>query len=105
MRWTLGAPARDGRAMTDRLHVLLQRCDSSQNMARFYVLSLSETLFGDVALRRAWGRIGGQGRQRLDLYENEGLAIQALDDWLQRKLRKGYVMSPPLSATKPADAG
>jgi predicted DNA-binding WGR domain protein len=92
-------------AMTDRMHMILRRCDRSQNMARFYVLSISETLFGDVALRRAWGRIGCQGRQRLDLYENEELAIQELDNWLRRKLRKGYIVSPPLSATRPAEAG
>jgi predicted DNA-binding WGR domain protein len=84
--------------MTDQLHLVLKRCDPSQNMARFYVLSISETLFGDVALRRAWGRIGREGRQRLDLYESETLAIEALDRWLRRKLRKGYVLCPPPSA-------
>lgn len=32
--------------------LILKRRDSAVNMARFYVLSLEETLFGDTALVR-----------------------------------------------------
>ena len=37
-------------------------------MARYYVLSVQPTLFGDTALVREWGRIGTIGRRRFDLY-------------------------------------
>ena len=43
------------------LHILLERIDPSQNMARYYVLSIEPTLFGDSALVREWGRIGVTG--------------------------------------------
>ena len=40
-----------------------RRIDAASNMARFYMLSLEPTLFGDVAVFRHWGRIGTRGRQ------------------------------------------
>lgn len=71
--------------------LVLERRDPAQNMARFYVLSLEPTLFGDdVALVREWGRLGRQGRRRLDLYADAVVASEALDIWLQRKIRRGY---------------
>lgn len=48
--------------------LVLERREPNANMARFYVLSLEETLFGDTALVREWGRLGTPGRRRLDLY-------------------------------------
>ncbi len=70
--------------------LILERREPAANMARFYVLSLEPTLFGDTALVREWGRLGAQGRRRLDLFEARAHAGEALDVWLQRKLRKGY---------------
>ncbi len=70
--------------------LILERREPAANMARFYVLSLEETLFGDTALVREWGRLGTRGRRRLDLYEGPVRAIKALDHWLDRKLRRGY---------------
>jgi predicted DNA-binding WGR domain protein len=76
------------------LHFLvLERHEAAQNMARFYVLSLEPTLFGDdIGLVREWGRLGQQGRRRVDLYADTAVATEALDTWLQRKVRRGYVM-------------
>ena len=74
-----------------RLNMLvLERRDERRNMARFYVLSIEPTLFGDAALVREWGRIGSPGRRRLDLYADSGKAGEALDMWLARKTRRGY---------------
>ena len=74
-----------------RLQMLvLDRSDSAQNMARFYVLAIEPTLFGDVALVREWGRKGCCGRRRLDLYGDHETAAEALQDWLLRKTRRGY---------------
>lgn len=81
--------ARDSAA--DKLQMLvLERRDSSLNMARFYVLAIEPTLFGDVALAREWGRIGTLGRRRLDLHADIASAGEALDVWLARKSRRGY---------------
>ncbi|WP_453968278.1 WGR domain-containing protein [Bradyrhizobium ottawaense] len=41
-------------------------------MARFYVLTIEPTLFGDTALVREWGRLGQRGRRRTDLFAREG---------------------------------
>jgi predicted DNA-binding WGR domain protein len=68
----------------------LERRDASRNMARFYVLAIEPTLFGDSGLVREWGRIGSAGRRRLDLHADPEMAAEALDTWLERKRRRGY---------------
>lgn len=73
-----------------KLQILLQRQDCSFNAARFYVLAIEPSLFGEAVLVRAWGRIGSLGRQRLDLYASAGEAAEALENWLARKTRRGY---------------
>lgn len=74
-----------------KLQVLvLERRDASCNMARFYVLAIEPTLFGETALVREWGRMGSNGRRRLDLHADPETAVEALDIWLARKGRRGY---------------
>jgi predicted DNA-binding WGR domain protein len=80
-----GEPASNKRQM-----LVLERRDPSRNMARFYVLAIEPTLFGDAALVREWGRLGSSGRRRLDLHANEAVAAEALEIWLDRKERRGY---------------
>ncbi len=70
--------------------LVLERRDEACNMARFYVLAIEPTLFGDTALVREWGRIGTCGRRRLDLHPDLVAAAEALDVWLSRKSRRGY---------------
>jgi predicted DNA-binding WGR domain protein len=79
-----------------KLQIVLQRRDCACNLARFYVLAIEPSLFGDAVLVRAWGRIGSLGRQRLDLYATADQAGEALEDWLARKTRRGY--APVVSA-------
>ena len=62
------------------------------NMARYYVLSIEPSLFGDATLIREWGRIGRPGQRRVELYENQSYAVEALETWLQRKRRRGYLL-------------
>jgi len=89
---------RDNGSMTDtgdmaahKLQMLvLERREASRNMARFYVLAIEPTLFGDATLVREWGRIGSLGRRRLDLHADMATAAEALDVWLDRKARRGY---------------
>jgi predicted DNA-binding WGR domain protein len=75
-------------------YLVLDRRDPDVNMARFYVLSIEASLFGDVALIREWGRIGTAGQRRIELHESEGSAMEALETWLRRKQRRGYVTRP-----------
>lgn len=70
--------------------LVLDRIDASQNMARYYVLSIEPTLFGDTAMVREWGRIGSVGQRRTDLYAHHEGARMALGTWLNRKRRRGY---------------
>lgn len=74
-----------------RLQMLvLDRTDPQHNMARFYVLAVEPTLFGDAALVREWGRWGRSGRRRLDLFPDFAEAAEALEDWLRRKTKRSY---------------
>jgi len=70
--------------------LVLERTDRRTNMARYYVLSVEETLFGDAALLREWGRIRTRDRRRLDLYADRRQAREHLSTWLARKQRHGY---------------
>ncbi|MDE1990849.1 MAG: WGR domain-containing protein [Rhizobiaceae bacterium] len=71
--------------------ILLYRQDPTRNMARFYLMTVEPTLFGDSALVRCWGRIGTSGQRKIDLFETQHEAINAFADIMRRKLRKGYV--------------
>jgi predicted DNA-binding WGR domain protein len=71
--------------------VILERHDPARNMARYYVLSIESSLFGDTALVRHWGRLGRNGRQRIDLFRQHAHAIESLDAWFARKTRRGYI--------------
>ncbi|WP_347881483.1 WGR domain-containing protein [Ancylobacter polymorphus] len=60
-------------------------------MARFYVASVEPSLLPGTALRRAWGRIGTQGRSRIDLFDDRSAAERALIVLKCQKLKRGYV--------------
>jgi predicted DNA-binding WGR domain protein len=47
------------------LRIVLERVDSAQNIARYYVVSIEPALFAKHTLIRRWGRIGCSGRERL----------------------------------------
>lgn len=72
-----------------KLQVVLERRDCARNVARFYVLAIEPSLYGDAALMRAWGRIGSLGRQRLDLYASAAEAGEALEAWLAHSNGRG----------------
>ena len=73
-------------------YLVLDRCDPSRNMARYYVLSVEPSLFGDATLIREWGRIGLLGQRRIEFYENQSHAVEALEMWLRRKRQRGYLL-------------
>ncbi len=81
--------------------LVLERRETAANLPRFYVLSLEETLFGDTALVREWGRLGTKGRRRLDLFEGPSHASEALEIWLTRKCQGIFIASrPPLTVAR-----
>ena len=66
--------------------LMLERVAPDANIHRYYVLSVEPTLFGDVGLRREWGRIGNRGGAcRLEIHEDHDAAKEALGTWLRRK--------------------
>jgi predicted DNA-binding WGR domain protein len=68
----------------------LHRIDPARNMARFYRISSTLSLFGDICVVREWGRIGRPGRMRLDLYEKVEAASAARYALERAKRRRGY---------------
>ncbi len=68
----------------------LTRTDPARNMARFYVLDIQPTLFGEWALVREWGRIGSAGRLVSGRFASEQEAALAMAEHLEAKLSKGY---------------
>ena len=68
----------------------LRRIDPARNMARFYLVSVGRSLFGDFSVVREWGRIGTVGRVRVDLFENERAALGALEAIERVKRKRGY---------------
>jgi len=70
----------------------LERHDPARNMARFYTVKLSPTLFGEWALVREWGRIGSPGTVREEWFPSGIEAEGALSRALKQKQSRGYRM-------------
>lgn len=82
---------RDSTGMiTQPYHLYVERIAPERNMARFYALAVQPTLFGEVSLVRAWGRIGTRGQQMVHLFDNESQAINLFLDVLREKRKRGY---------------
>ncbi len=77
--------------LTATTHVHLVHVDPDLNMARFYGIELQPTLFGEVSVLRAWGRIGTNGQAMMVTYEDEVEAAEALQKLEKQKRRRGYV--------------
>ena len=85
------APMLQGAERSERLQILvLERVDRARRMARYYVLAIEASLFGDISLSREWGRCGAAPRRRIELYPDANAAGVELDKWLLRKSRRGY---------------
>ena len=70
--------------------VHLTRIEPDENAYRYYSLAITPDLFGGFALARTWGRIGQSCTVRIELYETESAAIDALQGWQDRKRLRGY---------------
>jgi predicted DNA-binding WGR domain protein len=79
----------------------LRRIDPAQDMARFYLVSVGRSLFGDFSVVREWGRIGTIGRVRVDLFENEHRALGAFEAIERNKRKRGYQDLADLMSDRP----
>ena len=68
----------------------LERRDAGRNMARFYALSIEETLLGQSCLIRRWGRIGTAGRSVQHSFDSENEALGLFLKLLRAKRLRGY---------------
>ena len=74
--------------------IRLEKRDQSKNLARFYVLRIQPTLFGQWALQKCWGRIGSQGCESSLWFDTEDEALDALARLEIQKKRRGYYLLP-----------
>lgn len=68
----------------------LARIRPERNEWRFYRMEVWPDLFGRALLVRHWGRIGTQGRMRLDPHADAAAAVNALASLMRSKIRRGY---------------
>ena len=73
-----------------RRAVILRRIDPELRIAQFYSLMIERDLFGEVRLVRAWGRIGTQGSELVQVFATEREATEALQVLARAKRRRGY---------------
>jgi predicted DNA-binding WGR domain protein len=64
--------------------------DPAERRFRFYELRLQPTLWGGVALVRAWGRLGTPGRWRASEYPDRATARSDFERAVRRRLRRDY---------------
>ncbi len=80
----------DAIATTLPSRVSLSRVDPARRMARFYVLAIEPTLFGQYALVREFGRIGRGGRIMSEFFDTATEAVRQFDRQRRVKERRGY---------------
>lgn len=70
--------------------VHLRRIDPTQNMRRFYSLTIQPTLFGGASVIRNWGRIGTNGQSMMETFDGAEEAMSAMARLQRTKQRRGY---------------
>jgi predicted DNA-binding WGR domain protein len=80
--------------------IYVERTDATKNMARFYTMALSTTLFGEACLTRRWGRIGASGQFKTHRFAEEDEAVRLFLHILKRKRARGYRPRFPLATTE-----
>jgi len=73
--------------------IYLTKIEPARNMARFYLLDVQPTLFGEWALVKEWGRIGRAGQSRRVSFGGLAEAQAALASALKQRLRRRYECS------------
>ena len=76
------------------MQTYLEKRQPTNNVARFYRMSVMPNLFGEWTLLREWGRIGQGGQVRMDWFPDEGQAVAALVTLETSKRQRGYWVEP-----------
>ena len=76
--------------ITQPYQLYIERNDASMNMARYYAMDISETLFGETRLTRRWGRIGARGQSKAHIFQREEEAVLLFLDLARQKRTRGY---------------
>ena len=76
--------------MAQPYQLYIERRDASMNMARYYAMDISETLFGETRLTRRWGRIGARGQSKVHIFQREEEAVLLFLDLVRQKRTRGY---------------
>ncbi|WP_370652158.1 WGR domain-containing protein [Phenylobacterium sp.] len=82
--------------------MMLRRVDPSRNMSRFWSARLQPSLFEEVLLVRAWGRIGSRGQERSYWFATRQAALAAFEKITAAKRRRGYAADAERTAVAPA---
>jgi len=69
------------------------RNDPAKLTSRFYRVEICANLFQEFSVLREWGRVGGKGRQTINLFPDLLSASIAADNARNRTLRRGYQAS------------
>ncbi len=69
---------------------LMFNTDPKKFSTRFYRIEISANLFEEYSVLREWGRVGGNGRQIIDLFPDLLSASHAADNIRKTNLRRGY---------------
>ena len=73
--------------------VVLTRIRPTKNERRFYAVSITSDLFGNVLIVRNWGRIGTGGHMRHDTHDTFSSALVEADRIVRSKRKRGYAPS------------
>jgi len=68
----------------------LERRNPDRNEARYYMVRVMPTLFGEWAVVREWGRIGSPGTVRTEWFGSEEAARTAGGKLADSTVRRGY---------------
>ena len=75
--------------MAQPYQLYIERRDASMNMARYYAMDISETLFGETRLTRRWGRIGARGQSKVHIFQREEEAVLLFLDLVRQTRTRG----------------
>ncbi|CVI25024.1 conserved hypothetical protein [Agrobacterium tumefaciens str. B6] len=76
--------------MIQPYQLYVERIDAAKNMARFYAMQISVSLFGETCLTRRWGRIGTSGQMMIQNFGREEEAVRLFLDLTRQKRARGY---------------
>ena len=76
--------------IAQQFHLYVERTDPNKNMARYYAMHISYSLFGEPCLTREWGRIGSVGQVKLQHFQQEAEAIKMFLTVARKKQARGY---------------